>query len=78
MNGAIMTLARWHARQEVKAQLRAKGIKLQQVEASEITLAAIRYVDDHPEIIAKARESYDRLVALGRLRPPRKPKLCRT
>jgi hypothetical protein len=79
MNGAVMTLARWHAREAVKAQLRAQGIKLLQVEASEISRAANRYIDDHPEIIAKAWDSYRRLVALGRIRPPRKLKLpCRT
>ena len=79
MNGAVMTLARWHAREAVKAQSRAQGIKLIHVEAGEISRAANQYVDDHPEVIAKAWDSYDRLVALGRLRPPRKLKLlCRT
>jgi hypothetical protein len=75
MNGAVMTLARWHARQAVKKEMYAKGIKLREVEASEISRAANRYVDEHPEIIAKAWESYHRLVALGRIRPPRKLKL---
>jgi hypothetical protein len=78
MDGQVMTLARWHARQAVKAQLQAQGIKLAHVEASEISRAANQYVEDHPEIIAKAFESYRRLVATGRLRPPRKLKLCRT
>jgi hypothetical protein len=79
MNGQVWTLARWHAREAVKQELYAQGIKLREVEASEISRAANRYVDDHPEIIAKAWESYHRLVALGRLRPPRKLKLlCRT
>ena len=32
MNGAVMTLARWHARQAVKRELYAQGIKLQTVE----------------------------------------------
>jgi hypothetical protein len=78
MNGAVMTLARWHAREAVKKVLYAQGIKLRHVEASEITRAAYKYIDDHPEIIAKAWESYRRLVATGRLKPPRKLKLCRT
>src|SRR5215831_18440169 len=78
MNGAVMTLARWHARQAVKRELYAQGIKVAHVEASEITRAANQYVDDHPEIIAKACESYRSLVASGRLRPPRKLKLCST
>jgi len=79
MNGAVMTLARWHAREAVKKELYAQGIKLREVEACELSRAANRYVDDHPEIIAKAWDSYHRLVALGRLRPPRKLKLpCKT
>jgi hypothetical protein len=78
MNGAVMTLARYYARQAVKRELYAQGIKLAHVEASEITKAANRYVDDHPEIITFASERYDSLVASGRLRPPRKPKLCST
>ena len=78
MNGAVMTLARWHAREAVKKELYAQGIKLAHVEASEISRAANRYVEDHPEIIAKAFESYSRLIATGRLRPPRKLKLCKT
>jgi len=78
MNGAVMTLARYHARETIKRGLRAQGIKLQNVESCEITRAANRYVDDHPEIIDLATESYHRLVASGHLRPPKKLKLCRT
>ena len=76
MNGAVITLARWHARQEIKRQLYAKGIKLAHVESCEITIAA--NIDDHPEIIAFATEQYHSLVASGRLRTPRKRKLCST
>jgi len=65
MNGAVMTLARWHAREAVKAQSRAQGIKLIHVEAGEISRAANQYVDDHPEVIAKAWDSYGRLVPLA-------------
>lgn len=72
MNGAVMTLARWHAKQAVKKELYAKGVKLAHVEACEINRAANQYVEDHfPEIIALANESYRRLVATGRLKPPR-------
>ena len=78
MNGAVMTLARWYARQAVKRELYAQGIKLACVEASEITRAANRYVEDHPEIIAFAEERYRSLVASGYLRPPRQKKLCST
>jgi len=76
--GAIMTLARWHAKQAVKKGLYAQGIKLAHVESREITLAANQYIGEHPEIIALAIESYRRLVLSGRLRPPRKLKLCST
>jgi hypothetical protein len=57
MNGAVMTLARWHARQAVKRQLYAQGIKLQSVESCEITIAANQYVVDHPEIITFATQN---------------------
>jgi hypothetical protein len=71
MNGAVMTLARYYARQAVKRELYAQGIKLAHVEASEITLAANQYIDDHPEIIAFATERYWSFVESGRLKPPR-------
>jgi hypothetical protein len=78
MNGAVMTLARYEARQIIKRELYAQGIKLASVEACEITIAANRYIDDHPKIITLATERYHDLVASGRLRPPRKLKLCRS
>jgi hypothetical protein len=78
MNGAVMTLARYHARQTIKRQLLAQGLKLSHVEAGEITRAANQYVDDHPELIEFATEQYRSLVASGRLRPPRKLKLCKS
>jgi hypothetical protein len=78
MNGAVFTLARWEARQIIKRQLYDQGVKLQTVESREISIAANRYVDDHPEIITFATEEYHRLVASGQLRPPRKLKLCRS
>ena len=78
MFGAVMTLARWHARKAIKRELYAQGIKLASVEACEITIAANRYIEDHPEIIAFATEEYHRLVARGYLRPPRQKKLCST
>ena len=36
----------------IKRQLYAQGIKLAHVESREITIAANRYIDDHPEIIS--------------------------
>ena len=62
MDGAVMTLARYHARQAIKRELYAQGIKLASVEACEITRAANRYIEDHPEIIAFATEQYRSLV----------------
>ena len=72
--GQVMTLARYYAREAIKRELRAQGIKLYQVEASEITRAANQYVEDHPELIAFASERYRYLVESGRLRPPRRRK----
>ena len=72
MNGAVMTLARWHARQAVKRELYAQGIKLATVESREITIAANRYVDEHPEVITLATEQYWDFVKRGILKPERK------
>ena len=72
--GAVMTLARWEARQIIKRQLYAQGIKLASVESREITIAANQYVDDHPEIIALATERYHDFVKRGILKPERKPR----
>ena len=66
-----MTIARYFAREAIKRELRSRGIKLQHVEASEITVAANAYIDDHPEIIAFATERYQDLVKRGYLKPPR-------
>jgi hypothetical protein len=74
MHGAVMTLARYEARQIIKRQLYAQGIKLQTVESREITIAANRYVDEHPEIIALATERYHDFVKRGILKPERKPR----
>ena len=71
MNGAVMTLARYYARQAVKREQYAQGIKLVHVEASEITIAANKYVDDHPDVIAFATERYHDFVARGILKAPR-------
>jgi hypothetical protein len=70
MNGVVMTIARYHAREFVKQELRSQGIKLQQVEAGEISRAAIQYIDDHPEIITFATERYWDCVKRGVLKPP--------
>jgi hypothetical protein len=72
MNGAVMTLARYHARETIKRELKAQGTKLASVESCEITRAANRYIEDHPEIIAFATEQYQDFVKRGLLRPERK------
>ena len=74
MWGAVMTLARYEARQIIKRQLYAKGIKLAHVESREITIAANQYVEDHPEVIALATERYWDFVERGILKPERKPR----
>ena len=77
MNGSVMTLARYYARQAIKRELYGQGIKLASVEASEITRSANQYIEDHPEVIAFATEQYRSLIASGQLRPP-KNKSCAT
>ena len=54
MNGAVMTIARYFAREAVKREMYAQGIKLREVEAGELGRAANRYVEGHPEIIELA------------------------
>jgi hypothetical protein len=54
MNGAVMTIARYFAREAVKREMYAKGIKLREVEACEISRAAIVHLDNHPELITLA------------------------
>jgi len=69
--GQVMTIARWYAREAIKKELRSQNIKLQTVESCEITRAANRYIDDHPELIAFATERYRSFVESGRLKPQR-------
>jgi hypothetical protein len=71
MTGAEWTLTRYYAKQAVKRELQAQGIKLSHVEACEIIRSANQYIVDHPEIIAFASERYRSFVESGRLRPPR-------
>ena len=65
MMGAVMTLARWQARQIIKRQLYARGIKLASVESCEITIAANKYIEDHPEIVTFATEEYTVLLQVA-------------
>jgi hypothetical protein len=52
MTGSEMTLARYFARQAVKAQWRAAGLRPQDIETSKLAQAADGYLDNHPELIA--------------------------
>jgi hypothetical protein len=74
MNGAVMTLARYYARETIKRALKAQGLKLAHYEASELTRKANAYIEDHPEIITLATERYRDFVERGILRPERKPR----
>jgi hypothetical protein len=71
VTGTVFTIARYHAREAVKRELRSRGIKLAHVEASEITIAANQYIDDHPELIEFATARYQDCVKRGLLKPPR-------
>jgi hypothetical protein len=71
MHGAVMTLARYQARQVINRQLYAQGIKLAHVESREITITANKYIEDHPEIITFATEQYWDFVKRGILKPER-------
>lgn len=57
MNPQAITLARYYARQRVKAELRAKGINPWRVEPADITRLAWAYLDQHPELIELAEAS---------------------
>jgi hypothetical protein len=54
---AILTLARYYAKRDTIAQLRAQGLKPQHIEASEITSAARAYFDAHPELLEQAAKT---------------------
>ena len=49
MKGSEMTLARYYAKQAVKAEWQRQGIKLAHVEPSELSRAANVYLSQHRE-----------------------------
>jgi hypothetical protein len=57
---AIVTLARFDARNAVKARLRDQGYKLRDLRVCEIELAARAYLSQHPELLEAAAESISR------------------
>jgi hypothetical protein len=70
----VMILARYYAKQAVKAQWQRQGIKVHHVKASELAPAANVYLTNHPELIAFATERYRYFVERGWLKPPRTPR----
>ena len=56
-NSVITNFARLNARNIIKEDLRAQGIKLSHVDAREITELAHRYLAAHPELMAEASEA---------------------
>jgi hypothetical protein len=56
-NGVVIILARLNARNIVKEDLRAQGIKLSHVDAREVTELAHRYLAAHPELLEQAAEA---------------------
>jgi hypothetical protein len=56
-NSVVTTFARLNARNIVKEDLRARGIKLSHVDAREVTELAHRYLAAHPELIEEASEA---------------------
>lgn len=74
MNPQAVTLARYYARQQVKAELQASGINPWRVEPADITRLAWAYLDQHPELIERAEAS----PILSVRKPTRNRTLART
>ena len=51
---AINTIARYEARDAVKAALRAQGLKLRDYAPRDITMLAQEYLSEHPEVFDQA------------------------
>jgi hypothetical protein len=56
--GLVFCLARYHAKQAVKAQYQARGIRWHCVKVDELARAADAYLDAHPELIDFAATRY--------------------
>jgi hypothetical protein len=65
MKGSEMTLAHWLARKAIKAQWRARGLRLQTIEPSELTRAARAYLGSHPELVEQAKACLARCANLS-------------
>jgi hypothetical protein len=55
MTGGEMTLARYYAKQAVKALWQRQGIRWQHIEASELARETRAYLTNHPELVEQAR-----------------------
>jgi hypothetical protein len=62
---AIRIVAQQSAIKEVKRQLRAQGLKLQQFTHREIVVAAEEYLAEHPELITETKPTVLRWFAEG-------------
>jgi hypothetical protein len=66
MTMATMTLAQQRARGAVKAEIRKHGIRLSEIAAKDISSWAQVYLEDHAEIVAKAKSIVDLWASQGR------------
>jgi hypothetical protein len=57
MNGVVMCLALFHAKNIVKQDWRDQGEKLSEIEARDLTSFANAYLAGHPELIEQAAET---------------------
>ena len=69
MNATVMTLARYYALKEVKASIaRNEGYRGSQgLEIAELKMRARAFLDNHPEIIARAAKTVRNDPALRRM-----------
>ena len=75
-HGAIITLARYRARQRVKQRLCDNGVKLQSVEPRDVVEWAEALLAAQPELLEQAKEMIRQSPALQRLiKRPRCAKL---
>jgi hypothetical protein len=67
---AVIVLARYRAKEAVKLELRAKGLKLSCFSCRDLTLMAEDYFDQHPELIGEAERSIATWPGFARWRLP--------
>jgi hypothetical protein len=62
--GTTKTLALFYARKDVKAALQAAGIRPQTIGAAELSTSARAWLERHPELVARAAETIQKVPAL--------------